>query len=271
MFGMLVLYISKYGLTTSHYEVTTDKITSPIRIVQLTDLHNSVFGNDNERLISEVSKQSPDIIVLTGDILNSDEENAAIAVDVIEKFTDVASVYVSYGNHEKAHEMLWGTDLKTAFEQAGAHVLDFAYEDIEINGQQLRLGGLYGYCTPAKYLETKEANPEECAFLEEFQSTENFSILLTHMPFAWIVNDGISEWNVDCVFTGHDHGGLIRMPVIGGLYAPDQGFFPGKDFGLYYSKDKEKVMVLSRGLGKSGRIPRFNNVPEIVVVDILPE
>ena len=271
MFGMLVLYISKYGLTTSHYEVTTDKITSPIRIVQLTDLHNSVFGNDNERLISEVSKQSPDIIVLTGDILNSDEENAAIAVDVIEKFTDVASVYVSYGNHEKDHEMLWGTDLKTAFERAGAHMLEFSYEDIEIDGQPLRLGGLYGYCTPAKYLETKEANPEECAFLEEFQSTENYSILLTHMPFAWIVNDGISEWNIDCVFTGHDHGGLIRIPLIGGLYAPDQGLFPGKDCGLYYSKDKEKVMVLSRGLGKSGRIPRFNNVPEIVVVDVLPE
>ena len=169
------------------------------------------------------------------------------------------------------YENNYGIDLKAAIKQTGAHALDFSYEDIEINGQQLRLGGLYGYCTPAKFLETKEADPEECAFLEEFQSTENYSILLTHMPFAWIVNDGISEWNIDCVFTGHDHGGLIRIPVIGGLYAPDQGLFPGKDCGLYYSKDKEKVMVLSRGLGKSGRIPRFNNVPEIVVVDILPE
>lgn len=271
MFGMFVLYISKYGLTTSHYEVTTDKIMSPIRIVQLTDLHNSTFGNNNQQLLSEVSKQSPDLIVLTGDVLNSDEENISIAVHLIEKLTTIASVYVSYGNHEKDYEVLWGTDLKKAFEQAGAHVLEFSYEDIEINGQWLRLGGLYGYCTPAKYLKTKEANPEECAFLEEFQSTESYSILLTHMPFAWIVNDGISEWKIDCVFTGHDHGGLIRIPLIGGLYAPDQGWFPGKDCGLYYSKDKEKVMVLSRGLGKSRKIPRFNNVPEIVVVDILPE
>ena len=269
--GMTILYISKYSLTTSYYEITTNKLTSPLRIVQLTDLHNSVFGTDNSRLISEISKQSPDLIVLTGDMLNSNEEDVSTAVRLVENLTNIAPVYFSYGNHEKDHEMLWGNDLKIPLEQAGAHVLDFAYEDIEINGQQLRLGGLYGYCTPAKFLETKEADPEECAFLEEFQSTENYSILLTHMPFAWIVNDGISEWKIDCVFTGHDHGGLIRMPVIGGLYAPDQGLFPGKDCGLYYSKDKEKVMVLSRGLGKSGRIPRFNNVPEIVVVDILPE
>lgn len=269
--GMTILNISKYGLTTSYYEITSNKLTSPLRIVQLTDLHNSVYSADNRRLICEISKQFPDLIVLTGDTLNSNEENVTIAVRLVEDLTNIAPVYFSYGNHEKDHEMLWGNDLKIPLEQAGARVLDFAYEDIEINGQQLRLGGLYGYCTPAKFLETKEADPEECAFLEEFQSTENYSILLTHMPFAWIVNDGISEWNIDCVFTGHDHGGLIRIPLLGGLYAPDQGLFPGKDCGLYYSKDKEKVMVLSRGLGKSGRIPRFNNVPEIVVVDILPE
>ena len=269
--GIYGWYSSKYCLDTTCYEITSNKLTSPLRIVQLTDLHNSVFGADNKRLIAGISKQSPDLIALTGDMLNSNEEDVSIAVRLVENLTNIAPVYFSYGNHEVDYENNIGTDLKMAFEQAGAHVLDFAYEDIEINGQQLRLGGLYGYCTPAKFLETKEADPEECAFLEEFQSTENYSILLTHMPFAWIVNDGISEWNIDCVFTGHDHGGLIRIPVIGGLYAPDQGLFLGKDCGLYYSKDKEKVMVLSRGLGKSGRIPRFNNVPEIVVVDILPE
>ena len=265
------LYISKHSLTVTPYEISTNKLSEPLRIVQITDLHNSQFGEHNELLIEKVAEQEPDLIVLTGDLLNSDERELSPVLELIRELSNLAPTYASYGNHEKQYEKNYDSNLTVAFEQEGAHVLDFAYEDVEINGQQLRLGGLYGYCTPAKFLETKEADPEECAFLEEFQSTENYSILLTHMPFAWIVNDGISEWNVDCVFTGHDHGGLIRMPVIGGLYAPDQGLFPGKDCGLYYSKDKEKVMVLSRGLGKSGRIPRFNNVPEIVVADILPE
>lgn len=271
LFGFFGWYSSKYGLTTTFYEISTEKLNEPLRIVQLTDLHNSVFGEDNQNLVDKVAEQSPDLIVLTGDMLNSDEQDTSIVSQLVEKLSEIAPVYASYGNHEKDYEKNYSINLSAEYEQAGANVLEFMYNDIEINGQQIRIGGLYGYCTPEKYLETDEADPEECAFLKEFQFTDNYTVLLSHMPYSWIVNDAISEWDIDCVFTGHDHGGQIRIPFIGGLYAPDQGFFSGKDCGLYDSKDGEKVMVLSRGLGSSGWVPRFNNVPEIVVVDILPK
>ena len=264
-------YVSKYWLTVTHYEISTEKVKEPLRIVQITDLHNREFGTGNEKLIAKVQEQNPDLIVLTGDLLNSDERDSSIATDLIHGLSKLAPVYASYGNHEKEHEETFSSDLIAQYDTAGATMLEFSFEDIEVKGQKLRLGGLYGYGTPAKYLETNEANIEECEFLAEFQNTENYTILLTHMPYTWIMNDGISEWDVDCVFTGHDHGGQIRIPLIGGLYAPDQGWFPGKDCGLYYSKDGEKVMVLSRGLGSAGKLPRFNNVPEIVVVDLVPD
>ena len=267
MCGISIL-TSKVCLTATNYEVVTNKLDTPLRIVHLTDLHNSEFGTSNESLLSKAAEQSPDLIVLTGDMLTADEPDTSLVENLIRELAKIAPVYASYGNHEKEYEERYDVDLTAVFEEAGAHVLEYAYEDIEVNGQKLRLGGLYGYCVP---ISTNEAREKEVAFLQELVSEDVYTILLTHMPYCWILNDGISEWDVDCVFAGHDHGGQIRIPLIGGLYAPDQGWFPGRDCGLYYSDDREEVLVLSRGLGSTGKIPRMNNIPEIVVVDLLPE
>lgn len=267
MCGISIL-TSKVCLTVTNYEVVTNKLDTPLRIVHLTDLHNSEFGTSNESLLSKVSTQSPDQIFLTGDMLTVDEPDTLLVENLIRELAKIAPVYASYGNHEKEYEERYDVDLTAVFEEAGAHVLEYAYEDVEINGQKLRLGGLYGYCVP---ISTNEARENEVAFMQELVSEDVYTVLLTHMPCCWILNDGISEWDVDCVFAGHDHGGQIRIPLLGGLYAPDQGWFPGRDCGLYYSDDREEVMVLSRGLGSTGKIPRMNNIPEIVVVDLLPE
>lgn len=267
------LIASKYLLSISYYTLTSSNFNNmeeSIRIVQLTDLHNSEFGTENKRLIDKVSDQSPDLILITGDLLNSHKKNTEIACNLLSSLSDIAPVYLSLGNHEIEYEENYQTDIISLYEECGAHVLDFTYEDIEVKGQRIRMGGLYGYCIPAKYLETNEADPEECAFLSDFQDTDSYTILLTHMPVCWLQSDGLNEWNVDCVFSGHVHGGEVIFPFIGGLYAPDFGWFPGKLQGLYHSDDGEKTLVLSRGLGTTEVVPRFNNIPEIVVVDLVP-
>lgn len=260
---------SKYCLNISQYSLSSEKISNDIRIVQLSDLHNSMFGKKNRRLVEMVRKQSPDIIVLTGDILNSHNADSGIAIDLIKQLSSIASVYCSYGNHEQEYDEYFNADIALQYEKAGATVLEQEYVDINVEGQIIRIGGISGYCLPEKY--GIEADKTECDFLTNFQDTDIYTILMCHMPVCWIKNDGINEWDVDCVFSGHVHGGEVILPIVGGVYAPDMGIFPGWLQGLYYSEDKSKVLILSRGLGTKEIVPRFNNVPEIVVADIVPE
>lgn len=264
-------YCSKHFLTSVLYKIQTTELDEPIRVVQITDLHNSVFGEKNEELIDLVSEQSPDLIIITGDLLNSNETKTDIAVELIVDLCQIVPVYVSIGNHEVEYQQNYGTDIAQLYADAGAVVLDRQYQDLEVNGQKIRLGGIYGYCLPEKYLETNEADPEECAFLSDFQNTDLYTILMCHMPVCWLLNDGLDEWDVDCIFSGHVHGGQVILPLIGGVYAPDMGWFPGRLQGLYSSSDGSSTMVLSTGLGNTESVPRFNNIPEVVTVDILPK
>lgn len=265
------LYSSKYFLSESSYTIGSSKISEPIHIVQLTDLHNSEFGKNNSRLVKRVAAQKPDLILVTGDLLNQDEENTEIATTLIKGLAEIAPLYVSYGNHESGYERKYGIDLRALYTEAGATVLEYDWVDIIVNGQSIRLGGLYGYCVPGKYLKTGEARENECVFLEEFQDTDELTLLMCHMPVCWQVNGSLDSWDVDIVFAGHSHGGQIRIPGVGGLWAPDRDWLPGKEQGLYWSKDDKKVLVLSRGLGNRDKLPRLNNTPEILIVDIIPE
>lgn len=265
------IYQSKYSLDYSSYQISSDKINTPVRILQLTDLHNSEFGENNQELIDRVVSQSPDLILITGDLLNSDEPRTDIATNLISSVYDIAPVYISLGNHEMEYQDNFGVNIIELYQAAGAEVLEYQYEDITVNGQQLRLGGIYGYCLPEKYLETDEADPEECVFLTDFQSTDLYTILMCHIPVCWMINDGLEEWDVDCVLSGHLHGGQVVLPLIGGGYAPDMGWFPGTLKGIFSSKTGNKELILSSGLGNTEVIPRINNIPEIVVVDLVPQ
>ncbi len=261
--------LSTYGLMVTHYEAGSSKLAAPVRVVHLTDLHNSEFGEGNSRLINKVAEQEPDLILVTGDLLNSNEERTDIAENAIRNLAEIAPVYVSFGNHESAYEKQYDQDLKELYISAGAEVLDFESITVEVNGQELLLGGFYGYGMPARIREV--FRERETSFLQSMEEQENYTILLCHMPMSWLRFHAVEEWKIDCVLCGHVHGGQIRFPIIGGLWAPDQGWFPGEDCCMYLSKDGTRFMELSRGLGNTEKIPRFNNIPEIVVLDLIPE
>lgn len=268
-FSCLSLYASKHFLQCSYYTITNEKIEHPFRIVLLADLHNSEFGKDNEKLINKILEQEPDIILIAGDLINQNEQDLSVALTLLSSLSDSGiPVYVSYGNHEIGYENNYHEDLKELYQSTGAKVLEFNYEDIEVNDQKIRLGGLFGYCLAEKYLPAP-AKEKEVRFLKEFQDTDLYTVFLCHMPVTWILNNSLNEWNCDLVLCGHAHGGQIRIPFIGGVYAPDQGYFVGKEEGLYYSGNQNRIMALTRGLGNTDKIPRFNNVPEIMIIDII--
>ncbi len=293
-------YISKHGLETTYYTISSDQLEEDIRIVHLTDLHNSVFGDNNSKLIDFVSAESPDLIFITGDLVNSKETtDVSIATDLIEQLSMIAPVYFSYGNQENYLEMEKRVDIRKLFSEAGATVLEQEYVDIEVKGQRIRIGGIYGYCMPVAYA-MKTDWEYESEYLMDFQNTDIYTILLCHFPVCWLDKGSCYDWNIDCIFSGHAHGGQIRIPFVGGLWAPDQGWFPGQLSGAYTTTEdswkthrsnmiswlssleygdtsyyvnndsyEETNLVLSRGLGNTDWLPRFNNVPEIVVLDII--
>ena len=139
--------------------------------------------------------------------------------------------------------------------------MDKQYIDIEIKGEKVRIGGIYGYV-----LSPDKVKGEEQFFMEEFQDTDRFKILLSHMPKGLLLWKSREYWDVDLVFSGHVHGGQVRLPFVGGLYDPEEGYFPTYTKGMF--ECGKGTMILSAGLGSSQGIPRINNLPEVVVCEV---
>lgn len=256
------LILSQKYISVTRYRYQNPEIKQSFKIVDLTDLHNYEYGAENRRLINKVKNESPDVIFLTGDMLNADEEQPDILMNLIQQLVKIAPVYASLGNHEIEYMQFFGNrNLIAQMEEAGATVLDKKYIDIEIKNQKVRLGGIYGYV-----LSSDDKEDPEQTFMEEFQDTDRFKILLSHMPEGLLLWKSMEHWDVDLVFSGHVHGGQMRIPFVGGLYDPEEGFFPTYTKGMYECGNG--TMVLSAGLGSSRGIPRVNNLPELVVCEI---
>lgn len=245
---------------TTFYQVKSDKVTEGFRIVQLSDLHLNAFGEDNQQLISRIQSLKPDLIAITGDMILSHQPTTQPVVELCQELIEVAPVYYSWGNHE-AGDIYNGynTDFPDKLKETGVEILNFAEQEITVNENEVVIGGI---CANSSDILDKGAE-----FLTEFSAHEEFTLLLCHYPDVFDEKQGLMEdFPVDLALCGHLHGGIVKLPVIGALYTNEEGFFPKLTGGC--NQLSGSTVVISRGLGNSNWVPRFNNPPELVVVDV---
>jgi len=257
------------ALMTNAVAISSSRIPaafSGFRIAQVSDLHNAEFGKNNAELLKLLSESRPDIIVITGDLIDANHTDVGIALGFAQESVRIAPTYYVTGNHEAASQQY--DTLKAGLEEEGVIVLEDEAISLERGGETISLIGLADPDFTVKGEMFGEAPVMVSAKLKNLNDGEGggYTILLSHRPelFETYVNCGI-----DLVFAGHAHGGQFRLPFIGGVIAPNQGLFPKYDAGLY--TDGGTNMVVSRGIGNSIIPLRFNNRPEIVLVELNAE
>lgn len=258
---ILVFIYQNKKIVTTNTKYINNKIPSEFndfKICHITDLQDSNFGNGQNKLIQIISNNKPDIIVVTGDLIDRNRYDLEQSMNFIEKAVKIAPVYYVSGNHEIAtndYENIRGKLLNS-----GVIVLDNETEYIEKNGEKIQIIGIhdYNYFNVNDDQETEKIIKME---INKLQDANCFQILLSHRPEIF---ESYVETEVDLVFSGHAHGGQIRLPFIGGLYSPGQGIFPKYDSGLYTKE--QTSMYVSRGLGNSTFPLRIFNNPEVAFI-----
>lgn len=253
-------YFQNNSLVTTKYTIHSEKIPGSFnnyKIVQLSDLHSKSFGKDQHNLVKRVLTLEPDLIVFTGDLVDSENYDEEISLRLMEKLVEVAPLYFVTGNHE-----WWSGQYDTLEEKlhhAGVQVLRNQAVEIYSEKEKIHLIGIDDSANPS--YTTMEENIKTS--IQGLKDDENYKILLSHRPELLSL---YSNFEFDLVFSGHAHGGQFRIPFIGGLIAPNQGFFPEFDSGIY--SEDQTTMIVNRGLGNSVIPLRLFNRPEIVVVTL---
>ena len=254
------------ALEVNTYTIVSNRLPnsfSGFRIAQVSDLHNAQMGDGNEKILALLRETEPDIIVITGDMVDSYDTNISIALRFAEDAMQIAPCYYVTGNHEA--RITEYKDLKTGLESAGVVVLENERVELERNSETVMLIGVDDPSFQTDYLTGDSAIVMSSA-LNGLAGSDTYTILLSHRPELF---DTYVASRVDLVFSGHAHGGQFRLPFLGGVIAPNQGLFPKYDSGLFTQGDTN--MLVSRGIGNSIIPIRFNNRPEIIVVELWTE
>ena len=267
---LIVMVVGNCFLSVTEYTINISDLLGSARVVVISDLHGKEYGRDNKRLLAKISEQTPDAIFVVGDMLddNDAENDFSKTTKLFVELLEIAPVYFSYGNQEKefSEDILDG--FVNTITEKGIIVLDDSFVDCEIGGQKIRIGGTMGHAFPFGRTMEEFKNSNEYIFLKDMEKTDLPTIVLAHMPDTFIFNGAYNYWNnIDLVVSGHTHGGVVRIPFVGGLYSPMQGLFPEYDYGFFTLGDKMK-MVITSGLSGYKFIPRFLNLPEICVLNL---
>ena len=249
---------SRDDLEISRYEVKSQKLPESFdgfKIVQLSDLHGAEFGEDGMGLVEKVKELEPDIIALTGDFV-TDEGDLAAVEKLAARLTELCPVYFISGNHEFGSGL--AVKVRNILERAGVKYLSNEYLTINRGEDEILLGGVEDPLAYADML-----SPDELAQKMNDAAPDAFKILLGHRNY-WMTE--YPELPVDLIFCGHAHGGLIRIPGVGGLIGTDRRLFPDFDAGQF--NNGRYTLIVSRGLGNSVPIPRVFNRPERVCVEL---
>lgn len=273
--GLITVVLAVYSyinwqnntIVMSEYEYSNQDIPrefSGFTILQLSDLHNHDFGDGGRQLVEKVITEQPDIIVFTGDLIDAYRTDMDVAFSLVEQLRDVAPMYYVVGNHESRIESY--PDFEAGLRTRGVQVLR---NDLAWITEGDAMFALIGLDDP-DFFETwrtgEKRSMTEVLTTLQTQAEGVFQVLLAHRPEYL---DFYAEQQVPLVFSGHAHGGQIRIPFTEGLFAPGQGLFPKLTSGVHTEADT--TVVISRGLGNSAFPIRVQNRPEIVSVTLSPQ
>lgn len=256
VWGNVTVGVTRYTVASSRIPASFDRC----KIVVVSDLHNAEYGENNSRLIRQIEEENPDLIAITGDFVDSGRTDIDLAGDLAKTLADMAPCYYVTGNHEAWLGEQY-SELKKRLTEEGVVILHDTAVQLTKGHETIQLAGLddpdftdRDSSVQQSMLETK---------LGRMNLTDDYCILLSHRPETF---DAYVAQGIDLVLSGHAHGGQFRFPFVGGIIAPNQGWFPKYDAGIY--SEQETTMIVSRGIGNSVIPVRFNNRPEIVSVEL---
>ena len=263
---LLIVWIAwgNNALELNSYSIASNSLPKEFDgfcIAQVSDLHNAEMGKDNEKLISMLADAEPDIIVITGDMIDSRNTKVDVALNFAEQAVKIAPCYYVTGNHEVRVDEY--SDLKVGLIELGVTVLEDAKTQIGLSGESITLVGVDDPSFQTDYLFGDDETVMNSELNELISEEDGYVILLSHRPELF---DTYVENKVDLIFSGHAHGGQFRIPFIGGVVAPNQGLFPKFDAGIYTEGNTN--MVVSRGVGNSIIPFRVNNRPEVILIEL---
>ena len=262
----LIIWViwSNKALQLNGYTITSTRLPESFdgyRIAHISDLHNVKMGKNNKKLLDMLREAEPDIIAITGDLIDSRRTNVDIALEFAEEAVKIAPCYFVPGNHESRVGEY--PELKKGLIAAGVTVLENDSAQITINGESITLMGVQDPSFQTDYLQGDSEGIIQESLDKLSTDGDEFALLLSHRPELF---DIYANYGVDLVLTGHAHGGQVRIPWLGGVVAPNQGLFPKYDGGIYTQGDTS--MLVSRGIGNSAFPFRVNNRPEVLLIEL---